>query len=137
MNAKKMNADGMGQAAPNSLRVDKWLWYARFFKTRSLAAKVVQAGIRVNQTRVAKAHFGIKPGDVLTFDKIGDVRVIRVEKLGERRGPFSEAQTLYTDLSPPEPKVRLPKEAVFEIREEGAGRPTKRDRRLTEQLKGL
>ena len=115
-----------------SLRIDKWLWYARFFKTRSLAAKVVQGGVRVNQGRISKAHFALKPGDVITFEKAGDVRVIRVDALGERRGPFVEAQTLYTDLAPPPPKERLPKQAIFEIRDAGAGRPTKLDRRRTE-----
>lgn len=120
-----------------SLRIDKWLWYARFFKTRSLAAKIVQAGVRVNQTRISKAHYSLKPGDVITFDKESEVRVIQVEALGERRGPYQEAKMLYTDLAPPPPKVRLPKEAVFEQRDEGAGRPTKRDRRKTEEFKGL
>ena len=96
-----------------------------------------QAGIRVNQSRIAKAHFSLKPGDVLTFEKEGDVRVIKVEALGERRGPYPEAKMLYTDLAPPEPKERLPKQAIFETREEGAGRPTKRDRRKTDELKGF
>lgn len=120
-----------------TLRVDKWLWYARFFKTRSLAAKIVQSGIRINQTKVTKAHHALKPGDVLTFQKEEDVRVIEVVALGESRRPFQEAKMLYTDLQPPAPKIRQPKQAVFEIREEGAGRPTKRDRRKTDELKGL
>jgi len=120
-----------------SLRIDKWLWYARFFKTRSLAAKVVQAGIRVNQSRIAKAHYAVKPGDVLTFEKTGDMRIIKVEALAERRGSFPEAQLLYTDLAPPAPREPRPKGPQFELREEGAGRPTKRDRRKTEELKGL
>ena len=119
------------------LRLDKWLWYARFFKTRSLASKVVKIGVRVNKIRVAKAHFHVKPGDVLTFDKAGDVRIIRVEALGYRRGSFPEAQKLYTDLAPPVPKIRTSRDTAFERRETGAGRPTKRDRRLTEQLKGF
>ena len=120
-----------------SLRIDKWLWYARFFKTRSLASKIVQAGVRVNKTRIAKAHYGLKVGDVLTFGKEGELRVIQVEALGQRRGPYQEAKMLYTDLAPPPPQIRLPRESVFEQRSEGAGRPTKRDRRKTEQLKGL
>ena len=122
------------------LRVDKWLWYARFFKTRSLAAKIVQAGIRVNQTSIAKAHYTLKVGDVLTFDRAGELCVIRVEALGERRGPYAQAQQLYTDLAPPKP--RAPREyrvrgPEFEMRDEGAGRPTKRDRRQTDHLKGV
>ena len=125
------------EATAASLRVDKWLWYARFFKTRSLAAKVVQAGIRVNQLRVAKAHYALKSGDVLTFEKTGDIRVIRVEALADRREPFVEAQRLYTDLAPPPPRIRHASGSAFERREDGAGRPTKRDRRKTDALKGL
>lgn len=120
-----------------SLRVDKWLWYARFFKTRTLAGKIVQAGIRVNQVRISKAHHTVKIGDVLTFDKEGVVRIIRVAAIGSRRGPFSEAQNLYEDLSPQVQKQIEPRLPMFEKREEGAGRPTKRDRRKIEILKGL
>ncbi len=125
-----------------TLRVDKWLWYARFFKTRTLASKAVQAGIRINQVRVAKAHFAVKPGDVLTFDKGGHVRVIEVRGVGARRGPFSEAQGLYTDLSPPPPRVRgadvtVAQEHAVGRRDAGAGRPTKRDRRKIDALKDL
>ena len=127
----------MSEAAATSLRVDKWLWFARFFKTRSLAAKIVQQGIRINQVKVTKAHHALKIGDVLTFEKEKDMRIIQVEALGDSRRPFQEAKMLYTDLAPPAPKVRLPKEAVFEIRDEGSGRPTKRDRRETEKFKGL
>ena len=121
----------------SSLRVDKWLWYARFFKTRSLAAKIVQQGIRINQVKVTKAHHALKVGDVLTFEKEKDMRLIKVEALGASRRPFQEAKMLYTDLAPPAPKGRQPKEAVFEIRDEGKGRPTKKDRRMIEKFKGL
>ena len=121
----------------SSLRVDKWLWYARFFKTRSLAAKIVQQGIRINQVKITKAHYALKVGDVLTFEKEKDMRLIKVEALGTSRRPFQEAKMLYTDLAPPAPKIRLPKEAIFEIRDEGSGRPTKKDRRLTQKLKGF
>lgn len=83
------------------LRLDKWLWHGRFFKTRSLAASVVASGaVRVNQERVQKRSTLIGPGDVLTFPQGDDVRVIRIEALGTRRGPAPEAQGLYTDLSP-------------------------------------
>ena len=112
----------------DKLRLDKWLWHARFFKTRSLAATVVASGaVRVNQTRVQKRSTLIGPEDVLTFPQGDAVRVIQIEALGVRRGPAPEAQTLYTDLSPPEPKTRdiTPQNPRFE----GKGRPTKRDRR--------
>jgi ribosome-associated heat shock protein Hsp15 len=110
------------------LRLDKWLWHGRFYKTRSLAATCVAAGdVRVNGTRTQKRSHMVSPGDVLTF-ALGDaVRVIRIEALGTRRGPAPEAQTLYTDLAPPEPRSRerAPENPAFE----GKGRPTKRDRR--------
>ncbi len=125
-----------------TLRIDKWLWYARFFKTRTLASKAVQAGIRVNQVRIAKAHFAVKPSDVLTFYKGGHVRVIEVRAIGARRGPFSEVQGLYTDLSPPPPRGPEARDAqaggpLVGRRDAGAGRPTKRDRRKIDALKGL
>lgn len=107
------------------LRLDKWLWYARFFKTRGLAAKVVSAGhVRVNSTKASKPAQGVGIGDVLTFPQGRDVRVIRIEALGERRGPAPEAQTLYTDLS--EPRDAVPRAPRYE----GKGRPTKRERRM-------
>lgn len=109
-------------------RLDKWLWFARFFKTRSLAAAQVQSGaVRVNGTRVEKRATTVAPGDVLTL-KIGDqVRLIRIEAPGVRRGPAPEAQTLYTDLSPDRPDLR--NEMAQNPGFEGKGRPTKRDRR--------
>lgn len=117
----------------DALRADKWLWYARFFKTRSLAAKVCNAGkLRVSGDLVSKAHHKIKPGDVLTFPQGRHVRVVRVRALATRRGPAAEAQALYDDLKPPSPEARLPKAAG---RAPGAGRPTKHERRALEKLR--
>jgi ribosome-associated heat shock protein Hsp15 len=110
------------------LRLDKWLWHGRFFKTRSLAASVVGSGVvRVNTVRVQKRSTQIGIGDVLTFPQADRIRVIRVDALGARRGPAAEAQTLYTDLAPQEPAVEniSPQNPQFE----GKGRPTKKDRR--------
>ena len=88
--------------ASEGLRLDKWLWQARFFKTRALAAQVVGKGrLRLNQTIVTKAHHRVRTGDVLTFPQGRAVRVVRVVELGSRRGPASEAQTLYQDLTEP------------------------------------
>ncbi|GAA6208391.1 hypothetical protein NBRC116601_16840 [Cognatishimia sp. WU-CL00825] len=113
----------MSEAA-EKLRIDKWLWQARFFKTRSLAAKVVTAGnVRVNAQKIAKSSFSISPGDVLTFSQAKEIRVVRVKALGTRRGPAPEAQLLYFDMS--EPKEKVPAAPRFE----GKGRPSKRDRR--------
>ena len=125
--------------AGESLRVDKWLWHARFFKSRSLATAMVSAGrLRVNETPTSKPHYQARPGDVLTFPKDDHIRVIRVEAIGKRRGPAPEAQTLYTDLAPPQPrkKTDAPAEAKPAERERGAGRPTKKERRETDRLRG-
>jgi ribosome-associated heat shock protein Hsp15 len=121
-----------------SLRLDKWLWYARFAKTRSLATKLVVDGrMRVNGAPTQKAHYAVKAGDVLTFPLGAYIRVIRVLALGSRRGPAAEAQSLYEDLDPP--KAPSAQEAAalppFEERRPGAGRPTKREGRKIAQLK--
>ncbi len=81
------------------LRLDKWLWQARFCKSRSLAAELIEAGsVRVNGTRVSRPGRDIAAGDVLTFPQGLHIRVIRVQALGLRRGPATEARDMYTDL---------------------------------------
>ncbi|WP_112311201.1 RNA-binding S4 domain-containing protein [Pseudogemmobacter bohemicus] len=84
------------------LRLDKWLWQARFFKTRSLAASVVEEGhVRVNGTPISRPSREVGPGDVLTFPQGRNIRLIRVLGTGVRRGPASEAQMLFLDLDAP------------------------------------
>ncbi|ANT61132.1 MULTISPECIES: RNA-binding S4 domain-containing protein [Roseobacteraceae] len=116
------------------IRLDKWLWQARFFKTRSLSAKAIGAGLRVNGTNVSKPAFNVGPGDVLTFSQARQVRVIKVLALGERRGPAPEAQQLYEDLDPPQPKSKDDVPPVQRL--EGNSRPTKRDRRKLDLDRG-
>ncbi|MDP2085409.1 MAG: RNA-binding S4 domain-containing protein [Gemmobacter sp.] len=88
-------------ATAATIRLDKWLWQARFFKSRSLSAGVVeQGGVRVNGQRVAKPAYTVRPGDVLTFAQGARIRVVRVRAPGDRRGPAPEAQELYDDLDP-------------------------------------
>ncbi|WP_298970082.1 RNA-binding S4 domain-containing protein [uncultured Roseobacter sp.] len=116
------------------LRLDKWLWHARFFKTRSLAATRVAAGdVRVNGVHTQKRSQMVGPEDVLTFAQGDHIRVIRIDAIGTRRGPAPEAQELYTDLSPPEAKSKDsdPKNPAYE----GKGRPTKRNRRILDLSK--
>ena len=114
-------------------RLDQWLWHARFFKTRSLATKLVSGGhVRVDGVRVSKPAHALRPATTLTFPQAKRIRVIRVEALATRRGPAPEAQALYTDLSPPEPEEKLPPNPRFE----GKGRPTKKDRRNARLSKG-
>jgi ribosome-associated heat shock protein Hsp15 len=113
---------------PESIRLDKWLWFARFFKTRSLAASVVSGGhVRVNGVRAGKPAHGVGPGDVLTFAQGDAIRVVEIAALGTRRGPAPEAQALYLDKSPPPPPRPDPVAAAPRFDE--GGRPTKKDRR--------
>ncbi len=89
-----------------TIRLDKWLWQARFFKTRSLAARAVAQGrVRLNAARVDKPAQAVGAGDALTFAQGNRIRVVRVLALGTRRGPAAEAQALYEDLAPPGPGV--------------------------------
>ena len=84
----------------DGLRLDRWLWQARFFKTRTLAAQhATRRKIRINRLLVIKPHYRVRPGDVLTFSYGQSVRVVRVLALGTRRGPASEAQALYEEVT--------------------------------------
>jgi ribosome-associated heat shock protein Hsp15 len=79
-----------------SLRIDKWLWHARFCKTRAIAQeKAVQGQIRLNGQRVEKSSASVRVGDVMTLPAGGKVVSLRVLALGLRRGPASEARSLY------------------------------------------
>lgn len=83
-------------ADQDSQRIDAWLWRTRFFKTRALATALVSKGrVRINGERIKKPSRQIRPGDTLTFPQATDIRVIRVLAYAERRGPASEAQSLY------------------------------------------
>ena len=124
----------------DTLRLDKWFWYARFIKSRSLATKLCNSGkVRVNGNLIKKAHQSVTPGDVLTFSVGPNIRVIKIIKLGNRRGPAKEAQTLYEDLQPID---RIAKKIDSTLapepakRERGSGRPTKVQRRAIERFMG-
>jgi ribosome-associated heat shock protein Hsp15 len=85
--------------APDAIRLDKWLWQARFCKSRGLAARLIADGaVRVNAVRVTKPATIVRVGDGLSFAQGGVVRAIRVRALGTRRGPAPEARLLYADL---------------------------------------
>lgn len=84
------------------LRIDKWLWYARFLKSRSQAADLVEAGeVTVNGVAVTRSAHALKPGDLVGFALGRRRRLVRVLALGERRGPAPEAQALYEELPAP------------------------------------
>lgn len=116
-------------------RIDKWLFFARIIKSRTLAGKFAAGGnVRVNSEKIDQASVLIKPGDVLTITLERRILVLRVLGCGERRGPAPEAQLLYEDLSP-KPAAAGEAEPVAAQREPGSGRPTKRDRRKIDQFR--
>jgi len=120
-----------GPAAPG-LRADKWLWQARFFRSRSLAAATAGGGhMRLNGERVAKPAQPVRVGDTLTFPQGGRVRVVRIAALGTRRGPSAEAQALYEDLTP-----AAEVEAAPGAPQRVHGRPSRDARRAARQRKG-
>jgi ribosome-associated heat shock protein Hsp15 len=125
-------------AADGRQRIDKWLFFTRAVKSRSLAAKLVVAGrVRINRDKAAQASDLVKPGDVLTITLDRSIHVWKVIGAGVRRGPAEEARRLYEDMSPPPvPKSVAVASAIVPLREAGSGRPTKRERRQTDRLRG-
>jgi ribosome-associated heat shock protein Hsp15 len=118
-------------------RIDKWLFFARVMKSRTLAGKLADAGkVRVNGDKIGSASALIKIDDVLTMSLERKILVYKIVAFGERRGPYIEAQELYEDLSPPvvkSPTVDyVPAPA---LREPGAGRPTKKERREMDKFR--
>lgn len=118
------------------IRIDKWLWHARFFKSRTLAGKFCQTGkLRLNEQLIAKAHVLVGPDDVLTFAKGDAIKVVKILAPGTRRGPAPEARALYEDLSPAPPKkADRALNASPAAREPGSGRPTKAQRRALDRF---
>lgn len=115
------------------LRIDKWLWFARVVKTRTLAHKLAVSGrVRINREKNDNAARPVKVGDVLTITFDSGVRILRITGIGARRGPAPEARLLYEDLSPPTPARQSPPNET----RSGKGRPTKRDRRNLDRIRG-
>jgi ribosome-associated heat shock protein Hsp15 len=129
-------------ADKDNQRLDKWLWHARFFKTRTIASEFCEStGVRVAGQPVRKAHYHVKVGDVLTFTHGSNVRVLRILALSPRRLSPPLARELYDDLAPPPSREasagdRQPV-AKAGAREPGSGRPTKADRRALQRLKTI
>jgi len=123
------------QAPLDSLRVDKWLWAARVFKTRSLAGAACDGGKVDINDEVAKPARRVRTGDlvVVTLPR-GRRRILKVAGVDDQRGSAAVAKALFEDLTPPEPPRRL--QALPPRREPGAGRPTKRERRAIDRLRG-
>jgi len=124
------------QASLDSIRIDKWLWAARVFKTRSLASTACDGGkVDVND-EAAKPARKVRAGDLVTVTlPRGRRRLLKVTAIDDRRGSAEAAKALFEDLTPPEPP--RPRQAALPRREPGAGRPTKRERREIERLRGF
>ena len=123
----------MTELPEETLRLDRWLWHARVFKTKAAATRAVaDHGVRITRTgqtqRCEKPAYGVRVGDTVALTRGPRLFVYEVVALGARRGPPAEARTLYADHSPP-PPPREQRPAPVLPREEGAGRPTKKDRR--------
>ena len=123
----------------DSQRLDKWLWSARFFKSRAMATKLLSASrVRLSGKVVIKSNQLVKKNDVLTFPQGSFIRVVKVLFLAERRGPAAEARLLFEDLSPMEKQREAKKlvefNGVVSDRPRGGGRPTKDDRRAIDRL---
>jgi ribosome-associated heat shock protein Hsp15 len=124
-----------GAPTEEPVRVDRWLWAARFYKTRSLAHAACEGGKVDVNGQAARPSRSVRTGDRLRITLGEWRRELVVRAVGERRGPAPEARTLYEDLSPPPPPRarRLPPPL---LRTAGLGRPTKRDRRLLDRVRG-
>jgi ribosome-associated heat shock protein Hsp15 len=128
-------AEAAGPPSGESVRIDSWIWSVRLVKTRSLGAAACKGGhVRVNGERVKPSH-SLRVGDEVRLRAETRERVVVVKRLIRKRVGAPVAVQCYIDNSPPPP----PREAVAPagIRDRGAGRPTKRDRREMERLRGL
>ena len=134
-------------ASGETQRIDKWLWFARLIKTRTLASELVVAGkMRLNRARVEKPSQTVRVGDVLTVTVSRRVRLIKVTGLGLRRGPSAAAQCLYEELTGPAVPPKPLAQSTLQIpslqqsttgpaqRLAGSGRPTKKERRDIDRL---
>jgi ribosome-associated heat shock protein Hsp15 len=118
-------------------RIDKWLWHARVVRTRSAAATLAAAGhVRINGQRVDAPSRAVRPGDVVTVALDRAVRVLKVLGFAERRGSADDARALCETIEPAPGRLVEPRVPQPALREAGAGRPTKRERRAIEHFTG-
>ena len=117
------------------IRLDTWLWYARFYKSRSLSSKAILSGkLRINSNKIAKPATKVKTNDVLTLNYVNEIRIIQIQSLGFRRGPASEAQSLYIDLTEDRTGSSNVKSKIEKSKKDSNKRPTKKDRRLLDKI---
>lgn len=131
----------MGGKQPQSLpvlrqRLDKWLFFTRLQKSRSIAQKAIESGdVRVNDARITQPSHAVKAGDVVVVSLDRRDTTVRVLLPGVRRGPYEEARLLYEDLTPAVVPGEKPNAFEQATRERGSGRPTKKERRDVDRLK--
>lgn len=131
----------MGEKQPPSLpvvrqRLDKWLFFTRLQKSRSIAQKAIESGdVRVNEARITQPSHALKAGDVVVVSLDRRDITVRVLLAGARRGPYEEARLLYEDLTPVVVPGEKPNAFEQATRERGSGRPTKKERRDVDKLK--
>jgi ribosome-associated heat shock protein Hsp15 len=123
----------MSDTPATAVRLDRWLWAARMFRSRSLAAEACQGGKVVVNGNGAKPHKLVRPSDEIEITLPGGKRKLKLLDVAERRGPASVARLLYDDLTPPKPPEPPRDPGVW--RESGSGRPTKRDRRQLDRMR--
>lgn len=150
--ARQVRKSGDDAEALEGQRLDKWLWFARVIKTRTLAAGLVSNGrVRINRERITKPSQTVRPGDVVTVSVPGGVRVLKIVAGGTRRGPATEAAKLYEEIVPlrsatpaksrdggaqgPDAENMTAPGQGGPVSAAGTGRPTKKDRRLLDRLR--
>ena len=117
------------------IRLGTWLWYARFYKSRSLSSKAILSGkLRINSNKITKPATKVKTNDVLTLNYVNEIRIIQIQSLGSRRGPASEAQSLYIDLTEDRIGSSNVKSKIEKSKKDSNKRPTKKDRRLLDKI---
>ena len=129
--AKKMDTE------ENIVRIDKWLWAARLFKTRSLAADAIKGGkVKINDNAVKPSH-EVKEGEIIQVQIEQLHKVVQVKALAKNRVSPKQVTEVYADLTPAEEYERIEFMRAYktEWRDRGAGRPTKKERRMMEKLK--
>ncbi len=126
----EMNAED----TKNAVRIDKWLWAARLFKSRTLAGQACHGGKVDVNGQGAKPGKLVRPGDMVEVTLPSGRRILKLLALGERRGPANVARTLYEDLTPPAPPGPEPIPPPVR-RPRGLGRPTKRERRQLSRIR--
>ncbi len=138
MKSGRASGDAFEPGPSKRQRLDKYLWFARVVKTRTLATKLVAAGqVRINSERTVNPAKQVGESDVLTIALDRTVRVLRITGIGERRGPYEEARLLFDELTEP----ALPgapsgqNDSLAGTPEPDRIRPDKRDRRLAAALK--